>query len=94
VGNRCLRKRDWHTSEFLPTPFEPPSFTPDFFFDNEALNIVRGVMDDRVVPDQWGCDAPLRGSEYQGIHVDHQRPLSGEAPDLPLPVYALVVQLG
>ena len=64
------------------------------FFDNEVLSIVRGVMDDTVVADQWGCDVPLRGSDYQGVHVDYQRPLFSEAPDLPLPPYALVVSFG
>jgi ectoine hydroxylase-related dioxygenase (phytanoyl-CoA dioxygenase family) len=58
------------------------------------LTIVRGVMDDRVVADQWGCDVPLRGSAYQGVHVDYQRPLFSEAPDLSLPAYALVVSFG
>jgi ectoine hydroxylase-related dioxygenase (phytanoyl-CoA dioxygenase family) len=79
---------------FLPMPFEPPCFSPKFFFDNDVLNIVRGVMDDRVVADQWGCDLPLRGSAYQGVHVDYQRPLFAEAPDLLLPAYALVVSFG
>ena len=51
-------------------------------------------MDDRVVADQWGCDAPLRGSDYQGIHVDYRSPLFGEAPDLSLPIYVLVVSFG
>lgn len=75
-------------------PFEPPCFTPELFFDNEVLNIVRGVMDDRVVADQWGCDVALGGSDYQGIHVDYQRPLFGEVPDLLLPVYVLAVSFG
>lgn len=44
---------------YLPMPFEPPCFNPEFFFDHEVLNIVRGVMDDRVVADQWGCDVVL-----------------------------------
>lgn len=79
---------------FLPMPFEPRSFIPDFFFDNDVLRIMRGVMDDRVVADQWGCDVSVRGSDYQGIHVDYQRPLFGEAPDLSLPVYMLVVSFG
>lgn len=79
---------------YLPMPFEPPCFSADFFFDNDVLGIVRGVMDDRVVADQWGCDVPLRGSDYQGVHVDYQRPLFSEAPDLPLPAYALVVSFG
>lgn len=79
---------------FLPMPFEPPCFAPDFFFDNDVLSIVRGVMDDRVVADQWGCDVALRGSDYQGAHVDYQRPLFSEAPDLALPAYVLVVSFG
>jgi hypothetical protein len=37
---------------------------------------------------------PLRGSDYQGIHVDYRHPLFGEAPDLSLPVYVLVVSFG
>jgi len=86
-------KRGLHR-HFLPMPFEPPCFTPNFFFDNEVLNVVRGVMDERIVADQWGCDVPLPGSDYQGIHVDYQRPLFTETPDLPLPVYVLVVSFG
>jgi hypothetical protein len=42
-------------------------------------------MDDRIVADQWGCDVPLRGSEYQDVHADYQHPLFGEMPGLPLP---------
>jgi ectoine hydroxylase-related dioxygenase (phytanoyl-CoA dioxygenase family) len=79
---------------FLPMPFDPPCFAPALFFDHEVLNIARGVMDDRIVADQWGCDVPLRGSDYQGIHVDYRHPLFGEAPDLSLPVYILVVSFG
>jgi hypothetical protein len=49
---------------FLPMPFQPPCFSPNFFFDAGVLSIVRGAMDDRVVADQWGCDVPLRGSQH------------------------------
>jgi hypothetical protein len=79
---------------FLPMPFEPPCFVPEFFFDTDLLSIVRTVMDDRVVADQWGCDVPVRGSEYQSLHVDYQRPLFAEAPDLSLPPYILIVSFG
>jgi|SRR5579862_2322193 len=79
---------------FIPMPFAPPCFVPAFFFDPEVLSIVQGLMDDRVVADQWGCDVPLRGSGHQGAHVDYQRPLFAEAPDLPLPVYMLVLSFG
>jgi ectoine hydroxylase-related dioxygenase (phytanoyl-CoA dioxygenase family) len=79
---------------FLPMPFEPPCFIPEFFFDSDVLNIVRGVMDDRVVADQWGCDVPLRDSAYQSVHVDYLQPLFSEAPDLLLPAYVLVVSFG
>jgi hypothetical protein len=79
---------------FLPMPFEAPCFAPQFFFDADVLSVVRGLMDDRVVADQWGCDVPLRGSEYQGVHGDYQRPLFPEAPDLALPTYAVVVSFG
>ena len=78
---------------FLPMPFEPPCFVPEFFFDDQVLSIVRNVMDDPAV-DQWGCDVPLRGSDYQGIHVDYRRPLFAETPDLLLPAYMLVVSFG
>src|SRR5689334_19307311 len=60
---------------YLPMPFDPPCFTPEFFFDPEILSTVRGLMDDRIVADQWGCDAPVRGSDYQDFHVDYRRPL-------------------
>jgi hypothetical protein len=79
---------------FLPMPFEPPCFTPEFFFNSGVLSMVRGAMDDRVVADQWGCDVSLRGSQNQAAHVDYQRPLFAEAPDLLLPSYMLVVNFG
>jgi len=79
---------------FLPIPFDVPCYAPEFFFDPGILSIVRGVMGDRVVADQWGCDAPLRGSDYQEVHEDYRRPLFEEAPDLPLPTYILVVSFG
>lgn len=79
---------------FLPMPFDPPCFTPDFFFNAGVLSIVRGVMDDRIVADQWGCDVPLSGSQKQLAHVDYQHPLFAEAPDLPLPPYLLIVSFG
>ena len=79
---------------FLPMPFEPPCFVPEFFFDTQVLSIVHRVMDDRVVADQWGCDVSLRGSDYQGIHADYQRPLFAETPNLSLPAYMLVVSFG
>lgn len=79
---------------FLPMPFEPPCFVPEFFFDSEVLSIVRGAMDDRIVADQWGCDVPLQSSQYQAAHADYQRPLFAEAPDLLLPSCMLVVSFG
>lgn len=79
---------------FLPMTFEPPCFAGPFFFDEAVLGIVREAMDDRVVADQWGCDVPLQGSEFQALHVDYQRPLFAEAPDLLLPPYLLVVSFG
>jgi ectoine hydroxylase-related dioxygenase (phytanoyl-CoA dioxygenase family) len=79
---------------FLPMPFQYPCFTPEFFFDHGVLNIVHGAMDERVVADQWGCDVPLRGSENQEAHVDYQRPLFAEVPELLLPPYMLIVSFG
>ena len=79
---------------FLPMPFEPPCFAPEFFFDSEILSVVRGAMDERIVADQWGCDVPLGGSDYQGVHVDYQRPLFCEDPELSLPAYILNVSFG
>ncbi|HEV8259223.1 MAG TPA: phytanoyl-CoA dioxygenase family protein [Burkholderiales bacterium] len=75
-------------------PFDPPCFTPHFFFDPDVLAIVRGLMDERVVADQWGCDVPVRGSQYQAVHVDYRRPLFPECPDLALPPYAVIVSFG
>ena len=79
---------------FVPMPFQPPCFAPEFFFDMAVLNVIRGVMGPRVVADQWGCDVPLRGSCYQRFHVDYQRPLFEEVPDLSLPPYMLAVSFG
>lgn len=75
-------------------PFEPPCFSPAFFFDREVLSIVHATMDPKVVADQWGCDVPVLGSEHQQVHVDYQRPLFAESPDLVLPPYVLVVSFG
>src|ERR1700730_11703297 len=90
LDNAPLPNRGPHRN-FLAMPFDPPCFAPQFFFDSDVLSIVRGLMDDRVVSDQWGCDVPLRGSQYLDLHVDYQRPLFSEAPDLALPVYAVLV---
>ena len=79
---------------FLAMPFEPPCFAPEFFFDSDLLGILRGAMDDRVVADQWGCDAPVQGSKHQAFHVDYQRPLFPEVPNLSVPIYMLVVSFG
>jgi hypothetical protein len=76
---------------FLPMPFEPPCYAPELFFDAKVLGIVRGVMDDRVVADQWGCDVSVKGSDYQQFHADYQRPLFAEAPDLQFSPYMLNV---
>jgi ectoine hydroxylase-related dioxygenase (phytanoyl-CoA dioxygenase family) len=79
---------------FFPMPFDGPCFAPAFFFDETILRIVRGAMDDRVVADQWGCDVPLEGSDYQGVHADFARPLFAEVPELPLPPCFLTVSFG
>lgn len=79
---------------FLPMPFDRPCFAPEFFFDKTVLEVIRGAMGSRVVADQWGCDVPLQGSEYQRFHVDYQRPLFEEAPHFSLPPYLLVVSFG
>ena len=79
---------------YLPMPFQHPCFSPEFFFDADVLNIIHGAMGESIVADQWGCDVPVRGSENQEAHVDYQRPLFAEVPDLLLPPYVLVVSFG
>ena len=79
---------------FMPMPFEPPCFRPELFFDESILSIVQGVMGEEIVADQWVCDTPVLGSENQNPHVDYQRPLFPENPDLALPTYMLVVSFG
>ena len=71
-----------------------PAFAPEFFFHPVVLDVVRRLMDDRIVADQWGCDVPVRGSGYQNAHADYQRPLFPERPDLLLPPFAIVVSFG
>lgn len=78
--NRDKPNRGAHR-HFLAMPFDPPCFTPEFFFDAGIQDIVRGATDDQVVADQWGCDVPLRGSKHQQPHVDYRRPLFAEAPE-------------
>jgi ectoine hydroxylase-related dioxygenase (phytanoyl-CoA dioxygenase family) len=79
---------------FLPIPFDPPCFQPAFFFDPEVLAIIRASLGARIVADQWGCDVPLPGSEHQRAHVDYQRPLFEESPDLSVPPHMLIVSFG
>ena len=79
---------------FLPMPFDPPCFAPQFFFDSGVVSLIHGAMDTKAVADQWGCDVPVLGSQHQEAHVDYQRPLFAEAPDLVLPPYMLVVSFG
>ena len=79
---------------FLPMPFDPPCFAPEFFFDEAVIDVVHSAMGPRVVADQWGCDVPLIGSDYQQFHADYQRPLFEEVPDLSLPPYMLVASFG
>ena len=94
LESHCDNRNRGPARHFLPMPFEPPCFAPEFFFDRDVLAIVRGAMDDRVVADQWGCDVPLKGSGCQQFHCDYQRPLFAEAPDLLLPAYVLAVSFG
>jgi hypothetical protein len=75
-------------------PWDANCYAPEFFFDSEVLSVLRGVMDDRVVADQWGCDVPLGGSCFQQFHADYQRPLFAEHPDLQLPAYMLTMSFG
>jgi ectoine hydroxylase-related dioxygenase (phytanoyl-CoA dioxygenase family) len=91
--NRDKPNRGAHR-HFLAMPFDPPCFAPQFFFDDGILSIVRSLMGKSFVADQWGCDAPLKGSTHQQFHVDYRHPLFAEAPDLPLPTYMLVVSFG
>lgn len=91
--NRDQPNRGDHR-HFLPMPFDPQYFAPEFFFDEAVLCIVRHQIGTRFVADQWGCDVPLKGSTYQRFHVDYRRPLFEEVPDLPLPAYMLVVSFG
>jgi hypothetical protein len=79
---------------FLPMPFEPPCFQPAFFFDDGILSLMREGLGERIVADQWGCDVPIPGSRHQAPHVDYQRPLFEESPDLLLPPYMMVVSFG
>lgn len=91
LKTHCELPNRGRNRHFLPMPFEPPCYAPEFFFDRGVLRIVRHVMNTRLVADQWGCDVAVTGSEYQQFHVDYERPLFEEAPDLPLPTYMLIV---
>lgn len=79
---------------FLPMPWDANCYAPQFFFDSDVLSVVRGVMGDRIVADQWGCDVPLKGSCFQQFHADYQRPLFAEQPELQLPPYILTMSFG
>jgi hypothetical protein len=94
IENRQQEPNRGPGRHYLPMPFHRPCFAPEFFFQPSILDVIRGAMDSRVVADQWGCDVPLEGSEYQRFHVDYQRPLFEEAPDLSVPPYILVASFG
>jgi hypothetical protein len=79
---------------FLPMPWGANCYTPEFFFDSDVLSVVRSLMGDRVVADQWGCDVPLEGSCFQSFHADYQRPLFAEQPELQLPPHILTMSFG
>jgi hypothetical protein len=79
---------------FLPMPFQPFFLFSRFFFNPFVLEVVRLMLGETAVADQWGCDAPVLGSQYQEPHVDYQRPLFPDLPDLALPMYLLVVSFG
>ena len=36
---------------FLPMPFEPPCFVPEFFFDETILNLVKSILGDKIMAD-------------------------------------------
>ena len=93
ANNRHLPNRGTNR-HFLSMPFDMPCFNPSFFFDTEVLAILKNILGDRIVSDEWGCDVPLLGSDYQAVHVDYRRPLFQEIPDLKLPAYMLVVSFG
>jgi hypothetical protein len=76
---------------FFPMPFEPPCFSTAFMFNPEVLAVVRIMLGERYVADQWGCDVCAEGSAHQGVHVDYRRPLFEELPDLRVPAYMIVV---
>jgi ectoine hydroxylase-related dioxygenase (phytanoyl-CoA dioxygenase family) len=79
---------------YLPMPFERPCYDERFFFDEGVLAVVRGAMGTEVVADQWSCDVPVTGSDYQSLHTDFRRPLFPEQPEIALPQYMLVVSFG
>jgi hypothetical protein len=71
---------------FLPMPFEPPCFVPEFFFDPEVLAIVRSVLDDRAVADQWGCDGDASDVVEQELRQQVGKGPAKIADDVDLPL--------
>jgi len=51
---------------FLPMPFDPPCFAPEFFFDPAILAVMRAAMDDRIVADQLGLRRSARRIAISG----------------------------
>ncbi len=48
---------------FMAMPFDLSTFTPDFFFNPTILEMIKLVLGERIVIDQWGCDTAVSGSE-------------------------------
>lgn len=74
---------------YVTLPFASPFAEPEFYEDQDVLDIVRRLVGDDAVMCQLATDTPLDGSEYQDVHRD-ALPLfpetGGETPPFQLAV--------
>lgn len=75
---------------YITLPFKPPLYNQKFFFDETVLAIVKAVLGEKVLIDQFASDTPLQGSDYQKVHADVPL-LFPEQPDLFHPPLILAV---
>ena len=66
---------------YIPLPFQPPIFNPQFFFDPTILAIHEAVLGENTRIDQFASDTSFNGSVYQDVHADVPA-LFHEAPEM------------
>jgi ectoine hydroxylase-related dioxygenase (phytanoyl-CoA dioxygenase family) len=73
---------------YVTLPWERPFADPHVFANPSILGVIERVLGQEHTLVQMGADTPVRGSDYQEVHRDHQ-PLFSE--EVATPIFALAV---